>query len=179
MFEITNIRTILIADNLNGMMQGNETQNQNHSNQYYQQSVPAAGGPQYGRQYQQPYAQQYSHAQPQHQTPNQPHPKQTSHESYVRNVPIVFEGTPINRTADTASGSGQASSSSPPPPPQQQQQQQQQTASAKPRPEPLNKDSFASNQAIPCPPPPAHNQPVQQHLQSDQQQQHSGEFHSN
>lgn len=169
------------------MMQGNECNNQN--NQYYQKPCPTpnyASAPQYGRPYPQPYApQQYSPAQaqpqPQNRHPaaattsssssssNQPHPKQTSHESYVRNVPIVFEttGTPINRSAaDAASGSGVSSSSPPPPPPQQM-------ASGKPRPEPLNKDSFASNQPIPCPPPPAHNQHAQQH--HPDQQQHSGE----
>lgn len=184
------LRPLCFADNRNGMMQGNESSHQNQNNQYYPQSGGNPNyGPQYGRQYQQPYAQQYpqGHAQPQQQNRNyvnpasaaaapsassssssssqqQQHPKQAPHESYVRNVPIVFEttGTPINRTADTGTGTGQS-------PPTQQQHYQPQTASGKPRPEPLNKDSFANvplNQPIPCP-------PAQQ--QQPDQQQHSGE----
>lgn len=134
----------------------------NNQNQYYQQS-PNYGHqtPQYGRHYQQPYGQQYQYSQsPQQnqfyaQTPPQPppqpqqQPQHTSQEGFVRNVPIVLEetGTPVNRSTET---------SAPP---------KTQTGSNKSRPEPLNKESFASNEPIPCPPPPS---------SQNQQPQHSG-----
>lgn len=122
----------------------------NNQNQYYQQS-PNYGAhqapPTYGRQYQQPYGQQYQYSQspqqnqyytnqPQQQAP--PPPPQQQQEGFVRNVPIFFEGskTPVS-TAPPAAQSG----------------------SNKARPEPLNKESFASNQPEP---------------QQSQQQQHSG-----
>lgn len=170
---------MIIADDRNGMNvnkssssnigtstpYGNNASASTGNDQYYQQS-PNYGAHQ-ARNYQQPYGwsqspqQNQYHAnsqqqqQPQHQAPPPPPPAPQQHasqEGFVRTVPIVFEGTgsPINRTSET--GSAPAGSN-------------------KPRPEPLNKESFAQNQPIPsdqpipCPPPSSHNQqqPEQQH----------------
>lgn len=138
----------------------------NNQNQYYQQSPNHA--PPFTRHYQQPHAQQYQYSQtpqqnqyyaniPPSQQQQQPEQRQHHHpsqEGFVRNVPIVLEetGTTVNHAFET--GSAQ-----PPTPP---------TALNKPRPEPLNKESFPTNESIPCPPPASHDQ-------SQSQQQHSGE----
>ncbi|XP_055313779.1 BAG domain-containing protein Samui isoform X2 [Sitodiplosis mosellana] len=125
----------------------------NNQNQYYQQSPNYAHqAPPYGRQYQQPYAPQYQYSQSPPPPPPQPHPSQ---EGFVRNVPIVLEetGTPVNKVrAET--------SAAPATPPTSQ------TGSNKARPEPLNKESFASNEPIPMPCPP---QPGSQNQQQPQQ----------
>lgn len=113
------------------------TSARNNHNQYYQQS------PQYedlyGRQH--PYAQHYSsQSEPQ---PNQHAPPQQSTQTAqgVRNVPIFFEGSnkPVNRSSEDVP---QASA--------------QTAATNKPRPEPLNKESFST-------PPSSTSQTDQQH----------------
>lgn len=124
----------------------------NNQNQYYQQS-PQYEDP-HGRQYQQhPYAQHYS-PQPEPQ-PNQHTPPQQSTQTSqgVRNVPIFFEGSnkPVNRSNENVPKAfAQATS----------------TATNKPRPEPLNKESFSANDPIPATAPPNST------LQTDHQ--HSG-----
>lgn len=137
----------------------------NNQNQYYQQSPNYAhqAPPYGGRQYQQPFAPQYQYSQSPQQNqfygqPTPPPQPNQSQEGFVRNVPIVLEetGTPVRV---------ETSAAPPPTPPTSQ------TGSTKARPEPLNKESFASNEPIPMPCPP---QCASQNQQ--QPQQHSGEY---
>lgn len=145
----------------------------NNQNKYYQQS-PNYGGqqaPQYGRQYQQPYAQQYQYSQspqqnqyyanspPQHGP--QHAPQHAPQEGFVRTVPIFFEGSQVPITRANENNSAQAAPAQAAPPTTSQ------SGSNKSRPEPLNKESFASNQPIPCPEPPSNKQ-------QQSEQQHSG-----
>lgn len=123
-------------------------------------------GQQFGRQYQQPYGwsqtpqqnQYYANTKQQapQQVPVPPPPQQqqqqsSSQECFVRNVPIVFEetGTPISRTTESNSSAPTS-----------------QAATNKPRPEPFNKDSFASNQPIPS----DQSIPIPPHQSTDNQQ---------
>lgn len=107
----------------------------NDPNLYYQQS-PHYEEP-YGRQYQQhPYVQHYS-PQP-HPNQNAPQQQSTQTTQGVRNVPIFIEGSnvPVNRSNENVPQAYAKATSA---------------AVNKPRPEPLNKDSFELNDPIPAP----------------------------